>query len=202
MTALGAVRRALACTLTGALLVLALGGCVTVTGRRTAAAHSPRTPSDESVGLARPFPSLPAVALAPVPDGYDPSADASAAIDRALAAARRDGRPVLVDFGSSWCADCQAMAALIRTAGLHQVLARNYHLVTVDVGRFDHNLRLAERYVPVEVSGIPAVVELAPDGSLLQGDNEGRFADARTLGADQVADVLISWLYPRTRNDD
>lgn len=109
---------------------------------------------------------------------------------------------MLVDFGSAWCTDCQAMSALIRTPGLHQVLARNYHLVTVDVGRFDHNMRLAERYVQVDVSGIPAVVELAPDGSLLQGDDEGRFADARTLSADQVADVLIDWLYPRSRNPD
>ncbi len=82
------------------------------------------------------------------------------------------------------------------------MLARNYHLVTVDVGRFDHNIELAERYVQVEVSGIPAVVELAPDGSLLQGDNDGRFADARTLSADQVADVLIDWLYRKPRTSD
>ena len=197
MTVLGAVRRVLVCAVACALLAFSLSGCMTVTGR-----HWLRSPSDESLGLARPFPSLPAVAMDPVPDGYDPTADAAAAIDQALAAARKDGRPVLVDFGSAWCTDCQAMAALVRTPGVHQVLARNYHLVTVDVGHFDHNMELAARYVQLQSSGIPAVVELAPDGSLLQGDDEGRFSDARTLSSDQVADTLIAWLYPDRRGSD
>lgn len=190
MTALGAVRRALACILGCSLLMLALDGCVTVAGRLGGYRSS-----SEGLGLARPFPSLPAVAPAPVPDGYDPSADAAADIARALAAARHDGRPVLLDFGSGWCTDCRAMSELVRTPGVHQVLARNYHTVTVDVGRFDHNMQLAERYVRLESSGIPALVELAPDGGLLEGDNHGRFSDARNLGADPLADVLIDWLY-------
>ena len=194
MTALGAVRRALACGLVCSLLMFALDGCVTVTGRH-AGARGRHPSSSEGLGLARPFPSLPVVTPAPVPDSYDPSADAAADIDRALAAARLDGRPVLLDFGSAWCTDCQAMSELVRTPGVHQVLARNYHTVTVDVGRFDHNMELAERYVQLESSGIPALVELAPDGSLLEGDNEGRFSDARNLSADALADVLIDWLY-------
>jgi len=197
MTALGAVRRALVCTVACGLLLFALGGCMTVTGL-----HRPRTPSDESLGLASPFPSLPAVVLDPVPDGYDPSADAADDIAQALAAARKDGRPVLVDFGAAWCTDCRAMSALVRTPGVHQVLARNYHTVTVDVGHFDHNMALAERYVELENSGIPALVELAPDGRLLQGDDQGRFSNARTLSADQLADTLIDWLYPEPQGSD
>jgi len=197
MTALGAVRRALVCAVACGLLLFALGGCMTVTGL-----HRPRTPSDESLGLASPFPSLPAVVLDPVPDGYDPSADAADDIAQALAAARKDGRPVLVDFGAAWCTDCRAMSALVRTPGVHQVLARNYHTVTVDVGHFDHNMALAERYVELENSGIPALVELAPDGRLLQGDDQGRFSNARTLSADQLADTLIDWLYPEPQGSD
>jgi thiol-disulfide isomerase/thioredoxin len=203
MSAPGVVRRLLACL----LAVLALGGCMTVTGRHAGARRpgyaGERTPSDESLGVATPFPSLPAVVPAAVPDGYDPAADAAADIDRALAASRKDGRPVLLDFGSAWCEDCRAMSALVRTPGVHQVLARNYHTVTVDVGRFNRNLVLAERYVQLETSGIPALVELAPDGSVLRGDNDGRFADARNLTADQVADTLIDWLFQQPkRNPD
>ena len=109
---------------------------------------------------------------------------------------------MLVDFGAAWCTDCRAMSALVRTPGVHQVLARNYHTVTVDVGHFDHNMALAERYVELENSGIPALVELAPDGRLLQGDDQGRFSNARTLSADQLADTLIDWLYPEPQGSD
>jgi thiol-disulfide isomerase/thioredoxin len=197
MTGLRAASRALAWTLAVLVLGGCLGGCVTVQGRGRpgAGARHPGDPSDESLGLARPFLSLAPVALDPVPDSYDPAADASDAVAQALAAARRDGRPVLLDFGSAWCEDCRAMSALVDTPGVHQVLARNYHTVTIDVGHFDHNLVLAQRYVDLAASGIPALVELAPDGSLLHGDEAGLFSDARTLGEDQLADTLIDWLY-------
>ncbi|QMU79666.1 hypothetical protein GXW83_32175 [Streptacidiphilus sp. PB12-B1b] len=200
MTGLRAASRALAWALAVLVLGGCLGGCVTVVGRGRPAAGAgaagrPGQPSDESLGLARPFLSLPPVTLDPVPDSYDPAADASDDVARALAAARADGRPVLLDFGSAWCEDCRAMSALVDTPGVHQVLARNYHTVAIDVGHFDHNLALAQRYVDLGSVGIPALVELAPDGKLLEGDSDGRFANARALAADQLADLLVDWLY-------
>ena len=192
MTGPRAATRVLSWTLAVLLLGGCLSGCVTVNGRGSAAS---RVPSSDSLGLASPFLPLPSVSLAPVPDSYDPYADAPDDVARALAAARRDGRPVLIDFGSAWCDDCRAMSRLVDTPGVHQVLARNYHTVTVDVGHYDHNMGLAGRYVDLEASGIPALVELAPDGSLRQTDNEERFSDARDLSPDQLADTLIDWLY-------
>ena len=167
-----------------ALAVLLLGGCVTVRG----------TGHPAPAALAEPFPALPPVTAAPVPDSYDPSADAAAAVGGALAAARADRRPVLLDFGSAWCADCRALSALVDTPGVHQILARDYHLVTVDVGRYDRNTDLAERYVRLDSSGIPALVLLGPDGRLRRGDSDGRFANARTLDADRFAATLVDWL--------
>lgn len=173
------------------LALLLLGGCVVVHGPN--AAHRL---SADSVGLAHPFPPLPAFVPAPVPDGYDPAADAQAAVDAALAASRADGRPVLLDFGSAWCADCQALTALVADPGVHQVLARNYHLVTVDIGHYDLNTALAARYVTLSDSGIPALVPLAPDGTPRRPADARQFSDSRNLDADQVANTLVDWLYP------
>jgi thiol:disulfide interchange protein len=173
------------------VIMLALNGCVTVRGTGV-----PRRAvgSNDTLGLARPFLPLPVVALAPVPDGYDANADAEAAVTAALAASHRDGKPVLLDFGSSWCEDCQALSTLIGNTGVHRILARNYHLVTVDVGHFDHNTALAARYVTLSRSGIPALVLLGPDGAA-RGTGDNQVADARNIGADQIGDMLVDWLY-------
>ena len=179
-------------------VLLVLSGCVVV-GGRPGAGGAPRSGgvSGDSLGLARPFLPLPAVTPAAVPDGYDPSADAAGELAKALAAARVDGRPVLLDFGSSWCADCQALAGLVRNPGVHQILSRDYHLVTVDVGHYDHNTDLAARYVTLADTGIPALVMLAPDGSKRPAAGAGQFADARDLGVDQVANLLVDWLFTK-----
>jgi thiol-disulfide isomerase/thioredoxin len=182
------------------LALLVLSGCVVVHGRPLAAASyragGPSVSSD-STGLAHPFLPLPVVTPAAVPDGYDPAADAPADLAAALAAARADGRPVLLDFGASWCQDCQALTTLVRDPGVHQILARDYHLVTVDVGHYDHNTDLAARYVKLSSSGIPALAVLAPDGSARPDPGAARFADARNLNADQVANILVDWLFTK-----
>ena len=183
----------------GLLALLVLSGCVVVHGRPvTASAQGGRGGvSGDSVGVADPFPPLPSVSPAAVPDGYDASADASADIAAALAAARADGRPVLLDFGASWCEDCQALTTLVRSAGVHQILSRDYHVVTVDVGNYDHNMDLASSYVDLSSSGIPALVVLAPDGSKRPAPGSEQFANARNLNADDVANLLVDWLYAK-----
>lgn len=199
------VRRRIAATAGAVGTLLLLGGCMTVTGQapgHRGAAGDAASPGGAhgagEVGYAHPFVPLPSVSLAPVPDGYDPSADASAAVAAAVAAAGADGRPVLLDFGSSWCEDCQALSALVDTAGVHRILARNYHLVTVDVGHYDRNTQLASRYVTLAQSGIPALVLLGPDGTRTDTGDPSEFANARSLDADGFAGTLVDWLYLRS----
>ncbi|MBC3843512.1 hypothetical protein GXW82_34810 [Streptacidiphilus sp. 4-A2] len=129
MTALGAVRRLLACS----LAVLALGGgvtgCMTVTGRHTGA-HRPgysagHVPSDESLGVRTPFRRC-RRSPGPVPVGST-SADAAADIARALAGPAR--RRPCCSTSALLVRGLQAMSQLVQTPGVHQVLTRNYHTV-------------------------------------------------------------------------
>lgn len=136
------------------------------------------------------MPTTTAAARSPL---YDPSRDAVADIASGLAAARRDGRQVLIDFGADWCPDCVALHSLFETPEVRPVLQRHYHLVAVDVGRFDRNLTVAARYVDLRTSGIPALVILAPSGRIRIATNNGAFANARTMVCQQVRAFLARW---------
>ncbi len=174
----------------GLLPLLTLAACVQVNGR--AGGLAPR--------YSQPFVAVPSVSAGPVPTGYDPHADAPAAVAAAQAASRKDGRPVLVEFGADWCADCQVLAQRSATPGAWLVLARNYHLVTVDVGHFDRNSALAARWIDLKRSGIPALVVLDPDGRVRATTQDGSFANARSLSVDALTNRLVDWLYPASRS--
>lgn len=169
--------------------LLGLTGCVRVDGGVGLAPH-----------YAHPFVSVPPVVPAPVPTGYDPNADAAAAVAAALAQSRRDGRPVLVEFGADWCVDCQALARRATDPAVRLVLQRDYRLVTVDVGHGDRNGALAARWIDLKRSGIPALVVLNPDGTVRATTQDGSFANARSLSSDEVANRLVEWLYPSSRS--
>jgi thioredoxin 1 len=132
--------------------------------------------------------------VAPVVLGaYDASADAEADVKHALAAAAKDGKPVLVDFGADWCPDCVVLGNLAAKPQAAALLAK-FHVVSVDVGQFDRNVDVAERLtVDLKSSGIPALVVLDPTGKVRTVTNDGSFANARRMQVGDVAAFLKKW---------
>ncbi|MEU4115236.1 thioredoxin family protein [Kitasatospora sp. NPDC028055] len=130
---------------------------------------------------------------ADLPDGYDATRDAEADVKAALARSAGDQRPVLLDFGANWCPDCKVLDKLFRSPQVTPLLRDDYRVVAVDVGRFNHNLDLAARYVDLRSSGIPALVVLSPDGTVRTASNDGAFSNARAISAGTVATFLKRW---------
>jgi thiol:disulfide interchange protein len=128
-----------------------------------------------------------------LPNGYDSKRDPDADIAAALAKSKADGHPVLLDFGADWCPDCVVLEKTFRTGTVRPVIA-GFHVVAVDVGRFDRHLDVARRYrLRLETSGIPALVVLSRTGKARATTNDGSFANARTMTAGQVAAYLKRW---------
>jgi len=123
---------------------------------------------------------------APAWRGYDEAADARADIDRAQAQAAAGGRQVLVVFGANWCGDCRVLDMTMKQGRLKPVIDAKFVVVKVDVGRFDRNVDIAQRYsVPLK-KGIPTIAVLAADGTAAFVTTGGELADARSMGEDAL----------------
>ena len=117
---------------------------------------------------------------------YNETADAKAEIKRALAQAATTGVPVLVIFGANWCGDCKTLDMAIKQGASARLVAKDFKVVKVNVGRFDRNVDIAQSYgVPLK-NGIPAVVVLSPKSEVLYITREGELADARNMGENGI----------------
>ncbi|AAQ59000.1 thioredoxin family protein [Chromobacterium violaceum] len=112
---------------------------------------------------------------------YDELADAKAELSRTLDAAKQGRQPVLLILGANWCPDCRALDAALNSGKSAELLAREFKVVKVDVGNFDHNLDIDAEYGHPIAKGIPAAVVLSPDNKVVYATRAGELADARRM---------------------
>ena len=86
------------------------------------------------------------------PDPAQAKADLAAALKTAAATHKR----VLLDFGGNWCGDCQVLDIYFHNSENLPILESNFVLVHVNIGHYDANLDIAEKYeIPLK-KGVPA----------------------------------------------
>jgi thioredoxin 1 len=121
---------------------------------------------------------------------YNETADAKADIQQALAQAAAKHNEVIVVFGANWCGDCRMLDNAMKSGSSAPLLARDFEIVNVNVGRWDKNLDLAKSYgAPLE-KGIPAVAILSADNKVLYVTKEGELANARQMGENGIYDFF------------
>ncbi|WP_417070092.1 thioredoxin family protein [Niveibacterium terrae] len=121
---------------------------------------------------------------------YDEKADANAELAHALAKAKASRRQVLVIFGANWCPDCRALARQMANDKVAKKLSRRFVLTKVEIGNWDHNMDIVNRYGNPTKKGIPAVAVLDSRGQLLKATAAGELASARSMGEAEVLAVF------------
>jgi uncharacterized protein YyaL (SSP411 family) len=127
------------------------------------------------------------------PKLYDPSVDSRKEIAAALQEAKKDNKRIILVYGGNWCFDCHVLNYWFHQPGIVETVEQNYHVVHVDIGRFDKNLDLAEKYGVTIKKGVPAVAILSPLGKVLFSDTTGQFENARGMNPNDIAAFLEKW---------
>jgi len=180
-------------TLLSAIALLAVAASGYILGCKSNQPVSPVSPSVSAV------PSTPAERqpVTPVPAVkkhlYSSEADPKADIASALKQARLEHKRVILDFGGDWCGDCQVLDIYFHQGPNLELLDKNFLIVHVDIGHFDKNLDITEKYgVPLK-KGVPALAVLDSDGKLLYSQQAAEFGDMRYMYATSVTDFLNRW---------
>jgi thioredoxin 1 len=136
--------------------------------------------------------SLPAL-QAQAPAIYSDTADARLDIQQALTTASREHKRVILDFGGNWCGDCKVLDIYLHQQPNLDLLQQNFVLVHVNIGRYDRNTDLAEKYeVPLK-RGVPGLAVLDAHGNLLYSQKNGEFETMRKVDPNSVTEFLNAW---------
>jgi thiol:disulfide interchange protein len=124
---------------------------------------------------------------------YSAEADPKAEIASALKQAKLENKRVILDFGGDWCGDCQVLDIYLHQSPNVELLDKNFLLVHVDIGNFDKNLDITDKYnIPLK-KGVPALAVLDADGKILYSQQSAEFGDMRYMYATSVNDFLNRW---------
>src|SRR5260370_2256813 len=126
-------------------------------------------------------------------DIYPANVDAKAESAEALANAANTHRRVILVFGGNWCYDCHVLDAAFHSPEIAPTLNKNFVVVHVNIGEYDKNLDIADKYeVPLK-KGVPASAVLESDGKLLFSQKHGEFEAARSMATKDVLVFLDNW---------
>ncbi len=130
---------------------------------------------------------------------YNETADAHVEVKEALAKAKAEHKRVIVVFGANWCFDCHVLDDAFHRPELASIIAANYEVVHVDIGKGEKNQDLMNKYeVPLK-RGIPGLAVLDPNGKLVYSQKNGEFENARAMTQDDFLAFLNKWK-PGKRN--
>lgn len=93
---------------------------------------------------------------------YGENIDYDKEITSALQNLKNKQRLMLV-FGANWCPSCRRLDASLNQPDISIYLKEHFKIIKVNIGNFDKNLNIADRYkLPIK-QGIPAIVIINRD---------------------------------------
>lgn len=120
--------------------------------------------------------ATPGMAAAPKLSGYDPKADPSADLVRAMAEAKASNRKVLVIAGGEWCVWCHYLEAFVKkNQDVDAALNRSFVTLKAYLGEENRNTAFFSK-LP-KANGYPHFWIISGEGVILHSVNTGSLED-------------------------
>lgn len=133
----------------------------------------------------------------PLPFPYDEKANADTVVNGAIAKARAEHKLAFIDLGGNWCGDCRVLAALMEKPDFKSFLDAHYVIVSVDVGRFNKNLQIPDRWNAtgeMKNGGVPAILIVDPaTNKLVDAGHTAALEDARHMDPQGIMNWFAQW---------
>jgi thiol-disulfide isomerase/thioredoxin len=131
---------------------------------------------------------------------YDESADGAKQVAKALVAAKKADKHVLLDFGANWCGWCIKLHKLFDSdRAIIKTLEANYVIALIDVN-VEHNKDLIAKYRAEAGVGLPFLVILDADGKQWMTKDGNGWAEGGQYNPRKVLDFLRKWTPEVVRN--
>ncbi len=124
---------------------------------------------------------------------YNETIDAHVEIKEALAKAVAEHKRVIVVFGANWCFDCHVLDKVFHRPDAASIIAANYVVVHIDIGKGEKNQDLMTKYEVPMKRGIPGVAVLDSNGKLIYSQKNGEFENARAMAPADIIAFLDKW---------
>lgn len=140
--------------------------------------------------LISPVSSLPPTKDQPV-TYFSAHKNPEAEIDAAIKASANGCKNILLIFGADWCPWCNRLSKFLdEKRKISSVLNDGYRLIKIDIGKWDKNLRLAEKYKVERKAGIPAIVILDCKGVWLKFQETSVLEEGKGYSEERVLKFL------------
>lgn len=122
---------------------------------------------------------------------YSSHTNPVAEIKSAIIDASGDCRAILLVFGADWCPWCNRLSKFFdENEKVAAALNNDFILVKIDLGRWDKNLDLMEKYKVDRKAGIPSFVVLYSKGERIKFQESGILEEGKGYSQEKVLQFL------------
>ena len=119
------------------------------------------------------------ILITPLPLPYDEKVVDSLQLDEFIDLSISRGKQPVVIFGGNWCPDCRILEGTLAMPTIKKFLQQHYHVMHIDIGRYDRNMDLMDHLNIESKKGVPRVVILDLEKNIMNSSTSSEWTTAR-----------------------
>jgi thioredoxin-related protein len=125
---------------------------------------------------------------------YNPAANATDEISKAVAQAKKEHKFVFIQAGGNWCIWCLRFNKFItEDAQIDSLVKANFIVYHLNYSKENYNLPVFAKYRFPQRFGFPVFIILDGDGKQIHTQNSGYLEESKGYNKEKVMDFFSSW---------